>query len=70
MNSKLFIGVLWLGLAGGVLGQPQPKSIFNGKDFTGWEVPKGNEVAGWYKAVDGVLKIENGPKKKGSILWT
>ena len=70
MNSKLFIGVLWLGLAGGVLGQPQPKSIFNGKDFTGWEVPKGNEAAGWYKAVDGVLKIENGPKKKGSILWT
>lgn len=70
MNSKLFIGVLWLGLAGGLLGQPQPKSIFNGKDFTGWEVPKGNEAAGWYKAVDGVLKIENGPKKKGSILWT
>ena len=70
MNSKLFIGVLWLGLAGGVLGQPQPKSIFNGKDFTGWEVPKGNEAAGWYKAVDGVLKIENGPKKKGCILWT
>ena len=70
MNSKLFIGVLWLGVAGGVLGQPQPKSIFNGKDFTGWEVPKGNEAAGWYKAVDGVLKIENGPKKKGSILWT
>ena len=70
MNSKLFIGVLWLGLAGGVLGQPQPKSIFNGKDFTGWEVPKGNEAAGWYKAVDGVLKIENGPRKKGSILWT
>ncbi len=70
MNSKLFIGVLWLGLAAGVLGQPQPKSIFNGKDFTGWEVPKGNEAVGWYKAVDGVLKIENGPKKKGSILWT
>ena len=70
MNSKLFIGVLWLGLAGGLLGQPQPKSIFNGKDFTGWEVPKGNEAAGWYKAVDGVLKIQNGPKKKGSILWT
>lgn len=70
MNSKLFIGVLWLGLAGGVMGQPQPKSIFNGKDLAGWEVPKGNEAAGWYKAVDGVLKIQNGPKKKGSILWT
>jgi len=70
MNSKLFIGMLWLGLAGGVLGQPQPKSIFNGKDLAGWEVPKGNEAAGWYKAVDGVLKIQNGPKKKGSILWT
>ena len=70
MHSKLFLGVVSLWLGGVVLGQPQPVSIFNGKDLAGWAVPKGNEAAGWYKAVDGVLKIQNGPKKKGSILWT
>ena len=49
---------------------PKLKPIFNGKDLTGWEVPDGNGEAGWYKAVDGVLKIQSGPNKKGSILWT
>ncbi len=70
MQFKLIFGVVSLWLAGGVFGQPQPASILNGKDLAGWAVPKGNEAAGWYKAVDGVLKIQNGPKKKGSILWT
>ena len=70
MHFKLLFGVVWLSLVGGVFGQPQPAPIFNGKDLVGWAVPKGNEAAGWYKAVDGVLKIQNGPKKKGSILWT
>lgn len=46
------------------------KPIFNGKDLQGWEAPKGNDEAGWYKAEDGILKIHSGPKKKGSILWT
>ena len=46
------------------------KKIFNGKDLSGWEVPDGNDEAGWYKAVEGVLKIQSGPKKKGSILWS
>ena len=44
--------------------------IFNGKDLTGWKVPNGNDKAGWYKAIDGVLVIRSGPKKKGSVLWT
>ena len=70
MQFKLIFGVVWLSLVGGVFGQPQPAPIFNGKDLVGWAVPKGNDKAGWYKAVDGVLKIQNGPKKKGSILWT
>ena len=70
MHFKLLFGVVWLSLVGGVFGQPQPAPIFNGKDLAGWVAPKGNEAAGWYKAVDGVLKIQNGPKKKGSILWT
>tara|TARA_Y100001934_G_C12368435_1_gene784878 strand:+ start:1838 stop:2443 length:606 start_codon:yes stop_codon:yes gene_type:complete len=46
------------------------KPIFNGKDLSGWEAPKGNDEAGWYRAVDGVLVIRSGPKKKGSILWS
>ncbi|MBL6764243.1 MAG: DUF1080 domain-containing protein [Verrucomicrobiae bacterium] len=49
---------------------PKLKSIFNGKDLKGWTAPKGNDAAGWYRAEDGVLKIQSGPKKKGSILWT
>ena len=62
--------VVLFGFASGVFAQPILKPIFNGKDLTGWAAPKGNDAAGWYKAVDGVLKIQNGPKKKGSILWT
>lgn len=46
------------------------KPIFNGRDLDGWVAPKGNEGIGWYRAETGVLKIQNGPKKKGSILWT
>ena len=43
------------------------KSIFNGKDLTGWDVPDNNI---WFTAKDGVLKLENGPQKKGQTLWT
>ena len=41
-----------------------------GKDLAGWQVPSGNDKAGWYKVNNGVLEIRNGPKKKGSVLWT
>ncbi|MFO7975295.1 MAG: DUF1080 domain-containing protein [Candidatus Hydrogenedentota bacterium] len=40
---------------------------FNGKDFSGWVVPDNNI---WWKAEDGILKVESGPEKKGSTLWT
>ena len=70
MNSKLLCGVIMLGLTGGVFAEPKLKPIFNGKDLSGWEVPDGNDEAGWYKAVEGVLKIQSGSKKKGSILWS
>ena len=70
MNSKLLCGVIMLGLAGGVFAEPKLKPIFNGKNLSGWEVPKGNDEAGWYKAVDGALKIQSGPQKQGSILWS
>lgn len=45
-------------------------SLFNGKDLAGWKVPDGNDEANWYSADDGVLVIQSGPQKKGSILWT
>ena len=70
MNSKLICFVVLLGSAAILAAESKLKPIFNGKDLSGWEVPAGNDAAGWYKAVDGVLKIQNGPNKKGSILWT
>ena len=50
--------------------EPGLKPIFNGKDLAGWKVPEGNDAAGWYKAVDGVLEIRSGKKQQGSVLWT
>ena len=70
MNTKLFVCVVFFCFAFGAFAEPKLKPIFNGKDLTGWKAPKGNDAAGWYKAVDGVLKVQSGPKKKGSILWT
>jgi hypothetical protein len=70
MQFKPFLFVILFGFASDVFAEPILKPIFNGKDLAGWKAPKGNEAAGWYKAVDGILKIQSGPKKKGSILWT
>lgn len=42
-------------------------SLFNGKNLDGWKAPEGNI---WWKVADGSLVVENGPKKKGSTLWT
>ena len=45
-------------------------TVFNGSDFEGWRVePEGDNH--WWKVEEGgVLKLENGPEKKGSTLWT
>jgi hypothetical protein len=45
----------------------ETRSIFNGKDLSGWKVPKNNI---WWMANGGLLKVTSGPKKKGSTLWT
>ena len=45
-------------------------SLLYDEDLTGWKIPKGNDQAGWYKVLDGILKLRSGPKKKGSVLWT
>lgn len=70
MYSKLICCAILLVSATAIVAEPKLKPIFNGKDLSGWEVPDGNDEAGWFKAVDGVLKVQSGPKKKGSILWT
>jgi hypothetical protein len=70
MNSKLIFFFLFLATAAALNAESKLKPIFSGKDLAGWQVPKGNDEAGWYSAVDGVLKIKNGPNKKGSILWS
>jgi hypothetical protein len=44
------------------------KPIFNGKDLSGWDAPEGNI---WFTVEEGgVLKVQNGPGKKGKTLWT
>ena len=43
------------------------QSAFNGKDFAGWTVPDNNT---WWTIKDGVIQCKNGPKKKGSNIWT
>ena len=70
MNSKLLCCAVFLTSITALVAGPKLKPIFNGKDLSGWEVPDGNDEAGWYKAVEGVLKIQSGPKKKGSIIWS
>ena len=70
MSSKLVCCAVLLFSAAALVAGPKLKPIFSGKDLSGWEAPDGNAAAGWYKAVDGVLKIQSGPKKKGSILWS
>ena len=47
--------------------EPDFKRIFNGKDFTGWELPDKNR---WWKAEDGVLSVKSGLLKKGNNIWT
>lgn len=63
-NSQLF-AVLFV--CSVTLNADEIPSAFNGKDLTGWKVPQNNI---WWKAKDGVLHVESGPKKKGSTLWT
>ncbi|MFT4585981.1 MAG: hypothetical protein ACI9VS_001223 [Candidatus Binatia bacterium] len=70
MKISLIIGLALTISAATSSAAPKLKPIFNGKDLSGWKAPKGNDEAGWYKAVDGELRIQSGPKKKGSIIWT
>lgn len=64
--SNLILILVFLGQAGPIHGQKMI-SIFNGKNLDGWKVPENNS---WYSASKGILNIQSGPDRKGSILWT
>ncbi len=66
--SCLLLGALALAQVSADEAKATP--IFNGKDLSGWKTPEGNDQAGWYRAVDGELRLQSGPDKKGSIIWT
>jgi hypothetical protein len=48
--------------------QPQFVSLFNGKDFTGWKVPVGDN--GHWKVVDGVIDYDAASEAKDKNLWS
>ena len=55
-----------LSLGGGMLAGDLP-SAFTGRNFDGWQLPEHNI---WWTAKNGILKLDSGPNKKGSTLWT
>ena len=55
-----------LALAGKALAGDLP-SAFTGHNFDGWELPERNI---WWTAKNGILKLDSGPNRKGSTLWT
>lgn len=67
-NLILLTVVLFLGIGINLqAGEPDLQKIFNGKDFTGWQVPDNNI---WWTIHDGILKTESDPEQTASILWT
>jgi len=69
MRTKLILLILAFILPGIALHaqKPKMKKIFDGKTLSGWTVPDDNI---WWSAGKGVLSVQSGPDKKGSILWT
>lgn len=62
----ILLGLMLTILAPSAFAQKMVK-IFNGKNLDGWKVPENNT---WYTASKGILNIQSGPDRKGSILWT
>src|SRR5438045_2485557 len=67
---------LFVALAGMSFSASQPNppegftTLFNGKDFTGWKVPVGDEGVHW-KVIDGVMDHDGHTGGKGErSLWT
>ena len=69
LTSLTFLALIASSTQAGKENPQKLKSIL-GDDLSGWKVPAGNDKANWYTVKDGVLVIQSGPKKKGSVLWT
>jgi hypothetical protein len=71
-RTRIFAPLTLLGLAVLVSAagaqQPQFVSLFNGKDFTGWKVPVGDN--GHWKIVDGVIDYDAASEAKDKNLWS
>ncbi len=61
--KKITIAIL---LAASAFAQAAPQPIFDGKTLTGWKITGSED----WTVQDGAIQGQNGPKKKGSILWT
>jgi hypothetical protein len=71
-RNRSFAGIALVGLlavvvAAGAAYEGKLPAIFNGEDLSGWQAPEDNI---WWKAQEGVLKVQSGPDQKGSTLWT
>jgi len=67
MKRTCILLVLALGCLQLDAAEPEFKPAFNGKDYTGWKVPKNNT---WWTVEDGMIRCKSGPAKKGSNIWT
>ena len=68
LTALLLVSTMWLGRSAD---QPPPGfvSLFNGKDFTGWNLPEGD--GGHWKIVDGVIDYDAESESKGDkSLWS
>ena len=64
MSAKpLVVAVLTLCAGSLAIAQEGFTSLFNGKDFTGWKVPEGDN--GHWKVVDGVIDYDAKSEAKG-----
>ena len=66
LSAVLFILSLNLLFIGAAWSEGLPRA-FNGKDFSGWQVPENNI---WWQVADGVVIATSDEKRTGSILWT
>lgn len=65
-KAKYLFATAALALASSALAGELP-SVFTGRNFDGWKLPERNI---WWAAKNGILKLDSGPNKKGSTLWT
>ena len=70
MSAKPLVVAVMTLLAGSLAAaQDGFTSLFNGKDFTGWKIPAGDN--GHWKVVDGVIDYDAGSESKGDKnLWS